>query len=367
MVRRPALAITVAVVVSLGIASLSPRAWAQGAARDQSGTLTAQPDDAKKSWVEKRFGGSFAELSTYIGSGTFYASGYRDPYVSNALYLRPSYNLGTKYKLTLNARVYLEEEYTLPDNPTGRRFNPLDVWFYLAAKNLYTEPRSKVKVSGVVRAVVPVSYESRYSHMVTGFALGATAARGFEFGKPDSQGKRWELMLSLGEVFTKYIRSSDLRGNFPGDTTGCRTFAQGGGAGGGVPGPGGTASGSEADRCGGPLNTSFANNVMLNAGVSRSRASLSVMFLVINEFRYSVPADTFSASNSVPTGRADSTWSIISLGYELTDHVGASIGISTFQPALNSRQDGLRFPFFDTSGANANNFTQAFVSLNGTL
>src|SRR5262249_44753423 len=155
--------------------------------------LSATPDDSKKSWVEKHFNGSYAELSTYVGSGTFYSSGYRDPYVSNALYLRPSYQLGTKFKLSLNARAYPAEGYTLPDSPTGRRFNPLDTWLYLAAKNLWSEPRSKIKLSGTARLVVPTSFESRYAHLFTGVGVGLTAIRPFEFGTPDSQGKRWEL------------------------------------------------------------------------------------------------------------------------------------------------------------------------------
>src|SRR4051794_712746 len=76
-------------------------ARAQGLVRDQSGTLTAAPTDQKKTWWQQRFAGSYAELTTYVGSGTFYASGYRNPYVSNALYLRPTYQLGTKYDLSL--------------------------------------------------------------------------------------------------------------------------------------------------------------------------------------------------------------------------------------------------------------------------
>jgi len=44
-----------------------------------------------------------------------------------------------------------------------------------------------------------------------------------------------------------------------------------------------------------------------------------------------------------------------------------SIGLSSLQPALDSRYRYLRFPFFDFSGANANNYTNVFASINGTL
>jgi hypothetical protein len=364
--RRPAFAITariaLAVALATPIVAASAVARAQGAVRDNA-TLATATNDQAKSTLEKRFGGSMVDLTTYIGSGTFYASGYHDPYVANALMLRPTYQLGTKYKLSLSARVYLEEEYTLPDNPTGRRFNALDTWLYLAAKNLYTEARSKIRISGTGRVVIPTSFESRYAHMLTAVGVGLSANRGFEFGTPDSQGKRWDLSLSLGDTFTKFIRTSALRGDGAGDSTGCRSFVTGG-ARSGTGEFGGT---SADDRCGGPLNTNFSNGIVLNATLIRRRASLSATYSLINEFKYSAPNDMFTSMNAVPLGRVDATWAILALGYEFTDHIGASLGLSTFQPALNSRENGLRFPLFDFSGTNANNFTQVFVGLSGTL
>jgi hypothetical protein len=330
--------------------------------------LTASPtDQQKKSWLEQHFAGSIAEVTTYIGSGTLYTSGYHDPYVADAFFIRPTYQLGTKYKLSLNARIYVEEEWTLPDNSTGRRFNPLDSWIYLTAKDLYTMPREKVRFSGTVRAVVPVSYESRYAHLDT--ALGATgsAARVFEFGRPDAQGKRWELATSLGLGYTKSIYASDLRGNSPGDSTGCRatgpvTF---------VSGPGGPSP-SETDRCGGPLNTSYTVTTSGNLALSRGRYSLTMTLIVINQFKYAVDQTTsnliIAAGDTAPQGRADFTWGIIAAGYDISDHLSVSLGIASYQPALDSTYQHLRFPFFDfTDGPNANNFAQLLVGVTGTL
>jgi len=349
-----------------GFASLFAAASArgQGAVRDQSGTLTATSSDTeKKSWLQQRFAGSFAEVTTYIGSGTFYTSGYRDPYVSNAVYLRPQYDLGTKYKLALAGRVYLEEEYTTPDTPNGRRFNPLDSYLYLTAKNLYTMPRAKVKFSGGVRAGIPVSYESRYAHLVTTLGVSLSASRGFDFGRPDAQGKRWNLALSLGEGFSKAVRTSAIRGNFPGDTTGCRRTGPGGFA--------GSAGAAENDRCGGPLSTSYAVTTSGSVALSRGRYSLSVSLIVLNEFKYSIDPDTYqrivAMSNQTVTGRSDITWGIISAGYDVNDHFALSVGLASYQPALDSRYQNLRFPFFDFSGPNANNFTQLLVGVTGTL
>ncbi|HVZ72990.1 MAG TPA: hypothetical protein VHJ20_11490 [Polyangia bacterium] len=340
-------------------------AHAQVAFRDQSGTLTATPEqDQTKTALYQRFAGSFADFSTYMGSGTFYSSGYHDPYVSNALFLRPMFNLGTKFKLSLNARLYLEEEYTKPDNSTGRHFNPSDSWLFLQAKNLYTMPRAKITFGGTFRAVVPTSWESQYSHLVTGVGVGLSARRLWEFGTPDAKGKRWELVASLGSTFTKFFRTSPLRGNSPGDSSGCRTAAPEGAA---------AAGPSETDHCGGPLSTSYAVTTAGNVALARGRYSVSVSMSVINEFRYSVDPSVFNnalaldSSFTVPMGRSDLTWGIISFGYDLTDHVGFSLGIASFQPALDSRYQHLRNPFFDFSGPNANNFTQAFVGVTGTL
>jgi hypothetical protein len=344
----------------------SATAGAQGIVRDQSGTISSAPAAAETPTWWRRFKGSYVELSTYVGSGTFYASGYRNPYVSNAVYLRPSFQLGTKYGLSLNARVYIEEEYTQEDNPEGRRFYPLDVWAYLQAKNLYTAERSKIRFSGVLRAVVPASYESAYAHLVTGVAVGLAANRGFEFGRPDNEGKKWGLALSLGTGLTKYFRTSPFRGTGPADTSGCRIPS-------GAPpasrftGPDGQPTTSEGDRCGGPLSTSTSVMTSASSSLSRRRWSFSATLLVINEFKYTFPVDQFTAMNATPGGRADWTWAILAIGYDLTDHFGLSAGLSSYQPALNAQATNVRFPFFDFEGGNANNYTQLFVSLNGTL
>ncbi|HVU51037.1 MAG TPA: hypothetical protein VHL80_10150 [Polyangia bacterium] len=331
--------------------------------RDASGSLTTSgAQDEKKTWLQQRFAGSSAEVTTYVGSGSFYTSGYRDPYVSNAFYVRPQYNLGTRFQLHLAGRIYVEEEYTTPDLPNGRRFNPLDSIIYLNAKNLYTMPKAKVKFFGGVRASIPVSYESRYSHLVTSLGISAGATRMWEFGRPDAQGKRWNFVATFGEGFSKAIRTSDLRGNFPGDTTGCRTTGPAGYTG----GPGA----AENDRCGGPLNTSYGITTSGGLALTRGRYSLSMSLIVLNEFKYGLDADTYyqlAMMNLSTAGRTDITWGIISAGYDITDHFSLSVGLASYQPALDSRYQNVRFPFFDFSGANANNFTQVLVGVSGTL
>jgi hypothetical protein len=358
-----------------GLASFTSArsARAQGAVRDTSGALTTTAtQDEQKSWFQQKFAGSTAEITTYSSISNFYTSGYRDPYLSNAFYVRPQYNLGTKYKLSLAGRIYVEEEYTTSDLPNGRSFNPLDSYLYFNAKNLYTMPRAKVSFFGGLRSSIPVSYESRYAHLVTMLGVSGGATRSWEFGRPDAQGKRWNLSFTFGEGFSKAIRTSDIRGHFPGDSTGCR---QTGGPAGYTGGPGA----AESDRCGGPLNTSFAFTTSGAAALSRGRYSLSMSLIVLNEFKYSVSPDVqlqlANASQApdgtmlyqVPTGRTDITWGIISAGYDINDHFSLSLGLASYQPALTSDYKSLRFPFFDFQGANANNFTQLLLGVSGTL
>ena len=335
-------------------------AWAQGAARDQSGEVSATPAGQPKSSLADKFAGSYAELSSFVGTGTFYTR-YSNPYVSNALYLKPIYHLGTKRDLTLNARLYIEAEYTQPDNIQARRFYPLDPWIWLAARNLYTHPRSRIRFGGVARLIVPGSYESMYAHLLVGVAAGGSATRDFEFGSRDAKGKRWGLNLSFGEVFTKNLHSSVLRGNGPGDATGCRAAPS-------QPAEpaGDSPSASSSDHCGGPLNTSFAFMTSGGVTVTRGPWSAAATLIVINQFRYEAPPGAFS-STDVPRGQEDVTWGILAVGYEIRPHLGVAAGVSSYQPALDSRYRYPRFPFFDFSGTNANNYTQLFVNVNGTL
>lgn len=348
------------------LANACPARADGGAVREESSTVTQKSNTVLKSWWQERFAGSTAEINNYVGSGTFYSSGYSDPYVATAFYLRPLIKLGTKRELSLSGRAYLEYEYTKPDNPNGRHYNPLDTWLVLSARNLYTEARSKIRIAGLVRAILPTSFESRYQHLVVGLTAGLSANRAIEFGKPDPAGKKWELGLSLGSSFTKFLQTSKYRGGFAGDTSGCRsdnTNVSGGLVGAGSEGIGGTTG----DHCGGPLNPNFSFTSSLSATLSRRRFSLSATMIVINQFQYDVPLDQFDSVHGVNRGRSDVTWGLLSLGYDITDHMGVSLGLSSYQPALDSTYSHLRFPFFDFSGPNANNFTQAFFGVSGTI
>jgi hypothetical protein len=345
--------------VGLILVAHSTYAWADSPVQD----IARSPTSPTPEYL-KKFEGSSAEVSTYIGSGSFYTSGYRDPYASVALFLRPSYSLGTRYKLALRARVYVEEEFTSPDTANGRRFYPYDPWVWLAADNLHTFEKSKIRIGGVVRTVFPLSYESRYEHMVFGLGVGPSVNRAFEFGQINDEKRKWTLKLTWALIGTKYFHSSPYRGSGPGDTTGCLA-PSGGGSGGGA--ASGGPAGSEGDHCGGPANTNYAiaNNVL--GILARGKWSAMVSLYLANTVKYAFPSDVMTNDNAALTGRSDVTWGIVSLAYELRPHLSVSGGISSLQPALDSRYQYPRFPFWDFSGGNANNYSQVFFSVGGNL
>ena len=199
-------------------------------------------------------------------------------------------------------------------------------------------PRAKVTFFGGVRAAIPVSYESRYAHLITTLGVSLAANRAFEFGRPDAQGKRWNLTLTLGEGFSKALRTSAIRGNFPGDTTGCRTTGPHGLRGQRRAPPRTTAAAVRSARA-------TPSRPRASSALSRGRYSLSVSLIVLNEFKYSIDAATTlhrcvrrrNTSNQIATGRSDITWGIISAGYDITDHFALSVGLASYQPALDSR------------------------------
>lgn len=311
-------------------------------------------------WL-KKFAGSSAELGNYFGTSVFYANGYTDPYASTSLYLRPNYDLGTRFKLAVSARIYLEREWTEPDNPVGRHFYPYDGWLSLSARNLKHWAPAKLTLGGTARITVPISYESRYAHLLTAATVGPSLGGELIFGRNPNVDKRWRFSFVVLAQFTKYVHSQDVRGLTGGDTSNCRDF---------VPGSvsfGADGAPAASDTCGGTINPNFGVRSAIVLGLARGKWTLGTTLLVDNTFLYYVSPDQYTDVHAVNRGREDSTWGIIGLTYSFNDHFAANAGISSAQPALDSRVQGLRFPFFDFSGGNANNFTQAFVSLTGTL
>ena len=172
------------------------------------------------------------------------------------------------------------------------------------------------------------------------------------------------LKVAFAFTFYKDFESSHFRGNGPNDATGCLAPASPGSAGAGAS-DGPTAS--AADRCGGPANTNFAFTDTFLASLSHGKLSLALTLLIQNDFKYAFPSDVLTPASGVPGGRVDTTWGIVAVGYKVRPRWGVSAGISSLQPALDSRYRYPRFPFWDLSGANANNYSQVFIGVNGTI
>ena len=343
-----------------GLGTSSPGATATATA---NATAKSPTESSTLPGWTKRFAGSNAELGSYVGSGSFYSGGYHDNYVSASLYLRPTLDLGTRFKLAATARLYFEEELTLPDNPNGRRFSPADAWLSLVARDLHTFETPKLVVGGMARVILPLSYESRYANLVAGLSAGLTLSREFDLGGDPAPDKHFRLSVMLMEIFTKYLHSDEIPGDEAGTSSGCRATGPTGASAGGAQEP----SSSAADRCGGPVNSSYG---LRHAGVvalTRGKLGVSLTLLVDNSFRYRIPPDAQTPDHAVDRGRSDLTWGIVAFSYSLDDHLAIGVGLSSLQPALDAESRNLRFPFFDFSGGTANNFTQAFASLSGTL
>ena len=119
-------------------------------------------------------------------------------------------------------------------------------------------------------------------------------------------------------MLSKSLHSSVLRGNGPGDSTGC--LASGSAP---VVTDAAAPTTASSDRCGGPLNTSFSVMTSGGAVLTRGRWSAAMTLIVVNAFRYTAPVDAF-APTDVPLGRDDFTWGILALGYDIRPHLGVS-------------------------------------------
>ncbi len=347
--------------IAIAAVAVSGSAWGQTSLQEVTRAPTTSPSSK---WQEK-LAGSTAELSTYVGSGSFYATGYYNPYTSMAVFIKPSYDLGTRYKLALRARIYAETELSTPDTPNGRRFYPYDPWLWLAADNLHTFERSKIRVGGMVRTIFPVSYESRYEHTIVALGTGFNANRDFEFGQVNDEARKWSLHLTYGLSFYKDLQTSNFRGSGPGDTTACLAPPTAGAP--GVSGGGGPVS-AGSDHCGGPANTNYEFVQGFISGLEHGKWRFGLSLLIQNNFKYAFPGDALTPAAAVDRGRSDLTWGIASVGYQLRPHLALSVGVSSRQPALDARYRYPRFPFWDLSGgASTNNFSQLFLSVSGSI
>jgi hypothetical protein len=288
-----------------------------------------------------RIKGSYAKLTTYLGSGTFITREHSDnPYSSLELLLYPRFRLTPK--IDLRAYWILECELTQPDTPNGRHCSPADLRLSVHHNRLWTDPWLKGYLFGSFQVWLPTSYESQFNHTVMNLRLGAGyLARLW----------RERIELSYGFALQKYLPTRRVRG-----------FVAEDGGGGGLPLFTVRASAGQdaAAGSGGSLNDNvlFINSLHA-AYYFRPTLSLSIDFLIYNYIRFSVPEQA-SDPRLAAAGRSDWTWGIIELAWEPRDHLMLGLGISSLQPALTADSKSVRFPFYDFISA-WNNYTKWYL------
>ena len=287
-----------------------------------------------------RFRGSSVSTSLGVGSGTF-VRGYADnPLVSQTASLAPRFLV--RGAQTLRAGFSLSCEYTPTDNSTGRRCNPSDLRISYHDLNLGKDPYWQGRIFGNVAAFLPTSYASRNNRTVAN--LRATV--GYLKILADN---KLQLFYAFG--FQKYLPRSKTRrvATTPGSVN--------------VNDPSIGATGS-----GGRFNDNFLlSNTLGTTYFATRRVFLSASLSVLNFVRFAAPDDAFSSfpddGRDQPDrrGRADLTSGSLVVSFAPIDHVTASIGISSSQPAKTADNSRLRFPFFDFESP-ASNFTRVFAS-----
>ena len=290
-------------------------------------------------------------------------SGYNNPYASLARSTRaPSTTWGRSSRFAERAHLR-RAELTTPTTPSTVALYLYDPWVWLSASNLHTFERSRIRIGGIGRVIIPLSPESRYQNMlfgaggglnVTGSSSSATSAIPIASGRWSRPTHHLVQIRPDQHLSRRWPRRPQ---QLPRARDGVRRRWRGGE-------PGSAAS----DRCGGPHNPNFSDQQRVAVNLSRGKWFAGVSLLVTNTFNYSFPDDPLSAAAATPTGRSDMTWGSSTSAGRSRDRVSLSWGLSSLQPALDSRYRYPRFPFFDLSGgANANNFTQLLFAVDGVL
>ncbi|MFH1130884.1 MAG: hypothetical protein V1754_06080 [Pseudomonadota bacterium] len=290
-----------------------------------------------------KFKGSFAKVTTYMGSGSFIDNGYSDnPYVSGELFLYPRFKLDKN--MDLRGYWVAECEFTQPDNPTGRACSPSDLRLSFHHNRLWIDPWLKGMIMGNFQAWLPVSYESQFNHTVANLRAAATyLTRVFKD----------KVELAYGLAVQKYIPTRRIR-DFINDEV--QTGAKG------LPMYSARASAGQDGSVGsgGFMNDNwlFINNFHVGYYFTPN-LSLSIDLLVYNYIRYSVPEE-FSDPTLSSTGRADWTWGIIEANYQPLEYLVLTLGVASLQPALSDDAKTMRFPFYDFATP-YNNYTKWYL------
>ena len=283
-------------------------------------------------------------LATFVGQGTFVSEPQGNPSVVSQLTLSPSYRLGG---VVLFASQTMAFEWTQPDNATGRQFEPFDtslgVLWPLNLKSIDT----RLQLVGGVR--LPVSYASRAEGLYGGLFVGAT-------GIYQTPLKGLQLVLGLRGQANGSAES--LRSDGGDDSTfddralgevsisSCYT----------------RAGEDQSTACGAvPTTAQLSGRLSLTYNVSK--LTFVVGLSVISLFRGDLgPNDELRSENARAGLNARTfTSGTVSMIYAAQSWLLVTGGITSFQPIQTADGRGMRFPFWNFSGAN-NNFSSLFLA-----
>ncbi len=333
----------------------------------------AVPDSAadteKPSATKPGFGGWF-DLDNSLGGGAFAGNAYNNnPALSTNLYLKPSYTFkafGQTLAVTAWENLYYADILDKNAYDT-RQIDWSDLRLTLSDQNIYEIPKTGIKIGGMIRGVVPISYSSRYTSLVTAIWAGVSFSKSFygldlsagvlgakEFHRFTTAqfpctGAQEPISASAGEAPTGGFLDAFTNGI-------CQPGEQGAPAASGTP----TAM---VDNVSWDLVPYFEAQYNFT-----SKWNLGVTIYYFDQFAYAVPVDQYSPqvvdSNGQPVaqanGRQDSLWTIASLGYNIDDHW--QLGLGLWDTALPKTPDNRAFiPWFvDPYGLATNDWTMYF-------
>jgi hypothetical protein len=297
-----------------------------------------------------------ASFDSYLGQGTFYNANLYS-------YLASSFFLGARYQFSLfhtkfavSGSGYIVYEYTMPDAPTGRRWNWRDLAFSLSAPAVFKETRfSGISVTPSLSFTVPITPESWAATTVT--------------------------VLGAGLNFTRSIGKFDLAASVSGSKGFHRSWV---GVVGAVNDPNGIPTvvcrSSDPVLCGDQTtNTAFGMGVSLSADFrATDNLSFSAQYVWRMGWKYPIAnaGDPYNPQAVTSSGQAvadtgyvrgpDLIITSIAANYQISDHWGVSLYTYTAMPPKTADDKNFRFPFWDFLSGPMN-YSQLGLSLSASF
>jgi hypothetical protein len=297
-----------------------------------------------------------ASFDSYLGQGTFYNANLYS-YLASSLFVGARYQFSLFHtKFAVSGSGYVVYEYTMPDAPTGRRWNWRDLAFSLSAPAIFKEKRfSGISVTPSISATVPITPESWAATTIT--------------------------VVGAGLNFTRSIGRFDLAASVSGAKGFHRSWV---GQIGAVNDPNGIPTvvcrSSDPVLCGDQTtNTAFSVGFALSADFRATEAlSFSAQYVLRAGWKYPIAnaGDPYNPQAVTSSGQAvadtgyvrgpDISITSIAVNYQLSDHWGVSLYTYTAMPPKSADNSSFRFPFWDfTSGPM--NYSQIGFSLSASF